>query len=160
MKNSIKLFSAAAVIVISAASLWLAGCSPEQTSLYENIETGVVAIKATSYDQSGYQPVPDSLRLRFDKALRMLRVVVKTDGCGPEPEAKVEENSGRLLIQFDMKNTCVHVRAEFFDVDMLVSPVHADMFRLIVESRNFASDETGAILLDELVDVRTLPGVK
>jgi hypothetical protein len=160
MKNSIKLFSVAAVIIISAASLWLAGCSPEQTSLYENIKTSVVAIKATSHDQAGYQPVPDSLRLRFDKALRMLRVVVKTSGCGPEPEAKVEESPGRLLIQFDMKNTCVHVRAEFFDVDILVSPVHEDVFRLIVEERNFASDEAGVVLLNQLVDVRILPGVK
>jgi len=155
-----KTFFAVLAILLLAASLWLAGCSPEQTSLYENIKTGVVAIKATSHDQAGYQPVPDSLRLRFDKTLRMLRVVVKADGCGPEPEAKVEESSGRLLIQFDMKNTCVHVRAEFFDVDMLVSPVHEDVFRLIVESRNFASDETGIILLNQLVDVRTLPGVK
>ncbi|MGH7449815.1 MAG: hypothetical protein ACRENG_00565 [bacterium] len=160
MKKSTKFLSIMLTVILLAASLWLTGCSPEQTSLYENIKTDIVAIKATSYDQPGYQPVPASLRLRFDKALRMLRVVVKTDGCEPKPEAKVEESPGRLLIQFDMKNTCVHVRAEFFDVDMLISPVHEDVFRLIVESRSFASEETGIILLNELVDVRTLPGVK
>jgi hypothetical protein len=59
-----------------------------------------------------------------------------------------------------MKNTCVHVRAEFFDVDILVSPVHEDVFRLIVESRSFAGNEAGVVLLNRLVDVRTLPGVK
>ncbi len=160
MKNLTALLSSVLAVVLLAASLWLAGCSPEQTSLYKDIKTSVVAIKATSYDQAGYQPVPDSLRLRFDKVLRMLRVVVKADGCGPEPEAKVEESTGRLLIQFDMKNTCVHVRAEFFDVDILVSPVHEDVFRLIVESRDFANDQAGAILLNQLVDVRQLPGVK
>ncbi len=160
MKTSIKNFSVTSAILLLAATFWLMGCSPEQTSLYENIKTDVVAVKATSYDQPGYQPVPDSLRLRFDKVLRMLRVVVKTGGCGPEPEAKVEESSGSLLIQFDMKNTCVHVRAEFFDVEILVSPVHEDVFRLIVEERNFASDETGVVLLNQFVDVRTLPGVK
>jgi hypothetical protein len=160
MKTSSKNLAVVTAILLLAAALWLTGCSPEQTSLYENIKTSVVAIKATSYDQPGYQPVPDSLRLRFDKVLRMLRVVVKTDGCGPEPETKVEESSGRLLIQFDMKNTCVHVRAEIFDVDMLVSPVHEDIFRLIVEERNFAGDEAGIVLLNQLVDVRTLPGVK
>lgn len=149
-----------ATSMLLAACFWLAGCSPQQTSLYENIKTGVVAIKAISHDQAGYQPVPDSLRLRFDKTLRMLRVVVKTDGCGPEPEAKVEESPGRLLIQFDMKNTCVHVRAEYFDVDMLVSPVHEEVFRLIVESRSFGGNEAGFVLLNQLVDVRKLPGVK
>ncbi|MGH7598414.1 MAG: hypothetical protein ACREOI_18820 [bacterium] len=160
MKKSFSFLDMGSTILVLVFSLLHISCSPEQTSLYENIKTGVAAIKATSHDQPGYQPVPDSLRLRFDKTLRMLRVVVKTDGCEPEPEAKVEEISGRLLIQFDMKNTCVHVRAEFFDVDILVSPVHEDVFRLIVESRNFASDETGAILLNQLVDVRELPGVK
>ncbi|MCI0696175.1 hypothetical protein L0337_29755 [candidate division KSB1 bacterium] len=160
MKNSFSFFGVGSTILLLVVSFVHISCSPEQTSLYENIKTDIVAIKATSHDQPGYQPVPDSLRLRFDKVLRMLRVVVKTDGCGPEPEAKVEESPGRLLIQFDMKNTCVHVRAEFFDVDILVSPVHEDVFRLIVESRNFASDETGVILFNQLVDVRQLPGVK
>lgn len=160
MKNAITFFYANAVILIVLALPWLAGCSSEQTSLYENIKTGVVAIKATSHDQPGYQPVPDTSRLRFDKALRMLRVVATTGGCGPKPEAKVEESPGRLHIQLDMKNTCVHVRAEYFDVDMLVSPVHEDVFRLIVEERSFDSSETGAVLLNQLVDVRQLPGVK
>jgi hypothetical protein len=160
MKILSKNVAVVATTLLLAVLLWLVSCSPEQTSLYENIKTDVVAIKATSYDQPGYQPVPDSLRLRFDKTLRMLRVVATTGGCGPVPEAKVEESPGRLLIQFDMKNTCVHVRAEYFDVDMLVSPVHEDVFRLIVEERNFASDEAGVVLLNQLVDVRQLPGVK
>jgi len=135
---------------------WLAACSPEQqTSLYEDIKTDVVAIKATSHDQPGYQPVPDSLRLRFDKTLRALRVTVVADGCGPLPQAKVEESAGRLLVQLDMKNTCVHVRAEFFDVDMLISPVHEDEFRLLV-----IGNDPGLVLLNQLVDVRKLPGVK
>lgn len=160
MKTLPKNVAVVTAIPLLAVLLWLAGCSPEQTSLYENIKTEVVAIKATSHDQPGYQPVPEASRLRFDKALRMLRVAVQTTGCGPKPEAKVEESSGRLLIQFDMKNTCEHVVAEGFDVDILVSPVHEDVFRLIVENRNFASDETGFILLNQLVDVRTLPGIK
>jgi hypothetical protein len=143
-----------------AAMLWLA-CSPEQgTSLYKDIKTDVAAIKATSHDQSGYQPVPDSLRLRFDKTLRALRVTAVTDGCEPLPRARVEESAGRLLVQFDMKNACVHVRAEFFDVDMLISPVHEDEFRLLVELRNFDNNEPGVILLNQLVDVRKLPGLK
>ena len=147
-------------VFLIVASFLLVNCSPEQASLYGNIKTVVVAIKAISHDQSGYQPVPDSLRLRFDKTLRALRVVVKTDGCGPQPSAKVEETTGRLQIQFDMKDTCVHVRAEFFDVDMLVSPVHENEFRLIVEQRNFNSNDPGVILLNQLVDVTKLPGVK
>lgn len=160
MKTSAKKFTIGAATLLLAAALWLISCDPKQTTLYEDIKTDIVAIKATSYDQSAYQPVPDSLRLRFDKILRMLRVVAKTDGCEPKPEAKVEESPGRLRIQLDMKNECVHVRAEFFDVDMLVSPVHEDMFRLIVEQRDFSSDAPGAILLDQVVDVRKLPGVK
>ncbi|MDZ7361235.1 MAG: hypothetical protein ONB46_10980 [candidate division KSB1 bacterium] len=148
-------------ILLLAAALWLASCSPEQTSLYENIKTTVVAIQALSHDQPGYQPVPDSLRLRFDKFLRALRVVVKTDGCGPQPEAKVEESPGRLLIQFDMKNTCGHVKAEFFDVDILVSPVHENEIRLIVEQRDFRNNsDPGIVLLNQLIDVRKLPGMK
>lgn len=143
------------------ATLWLAACSPEQgISLYDDIKTDVVAIKATSHDQPGYQPVPDSLRLRFDKTLRALRVTVVAGGCGPLPQAKVEESTGRLLVQFDMKDTCVHVRAEFFDIDILLSPVHEDEFRLLVESRNFNTDDPGLILLNQFVDVRKLPGVK
>jgi hypothetical protein len=160
MKTSIKNFSISSAMLLLAVALGLTSCDPEQATLYENIKTDMVAIKATSYDQSGYQPVPDSLRLRFDKILRMLRVVAKTDGCEPQPEAKVQESPGRLLIQLDMKNDCVHGRAEFFDVDMLVSPVHEDMFRLIVEQRDFSSDQAGAILIDQIVDVRKLPGVK
>ena len=140
---------------------YFAACSPEQqTSLYEDIKTDVAAIKATSHDQPGYQPAPDSLRLRFDKTLRALRVTVVADGCGPLPQGKVEESPGRLLVQFDMKDTCVHVRAEFFDVDMLISPVHEDEFRLLVERRNFSNNAPGVILLNRLVDVRQLPGLK
>jgi len=155
-----KIFSHIPIFLLGV--LCFAACSPEQQSfsLYEDIKTDVAAIKATSHDQPGYQPVPDSLRLRFDKTLRALRVTVVTDGCEPLPQAKVEESAGRLLVQFDMKNTCVHVRAEFFDVDMLISPVHEDEFRLLVESRNFSNDDPGVILLNRQVDVRKLPGVK
>lgn len=160
MKNSIKLFPVVAKGLLLAALLGFSNCSPEQTSLYEDIKTDIVSIKATSHDQSGYQPVPDSLRLRFDKTLRALRITVVADGCGPLPQAKVEESTGRLLVQFDMKDTCVHVRAEFFDVDMLISPVHEDEFRLIVEQSNFNNNDPGVILLNQLVDVRKLPGVK
>jgi len=161
MRQSAALFlRESAVVFLIAAFFWFVNCSPEPASLYSGIKTDVVAIKATSHDQPGYQPVPDSLRLRFDKTLRALRLVVKTDGCSPLPQAKVEESSGRLLVQFDMKDTCVHVRAEFFDVDMLVSPVHEDEMRLIVERRNFSNNDPGVILLNQLVDVRKLPGVK
>jgi len=161
MKISIKFFILSAATLAALSIFWLAACSPEQgTSLYEDIKTDVAAIKATSHDQPGYQPVPDSLRLRFDKTLRALRITVVTDGCEPLPRARVEESAGRLLVQFDMKNACVHVRAEFFDVDMLISPVHEDEFRLIVESSNFDNNVPGVILLNQLVDGRKLPGVK
>jgi hypothetical protein len=157
--KSCKIFAGLAILSL-AISLIFVNCTQEQTSLFENIKTDIIAIKATSHDQPGYTPVPDSLRLRFDKILRLLRAVVVTTGCGPQPEAKVEESPGRLLIQLDMNDTCVHVQPEFFDVDILVSPVHADVFRLIVEQLDFDSNQPGVILLNQLVDVRTLPGLK
>jgi hypothetical protein len=155
-----KIFSIGLNLILPAGLLLLINCTQEQSSLFENIKTDVVAIQASSHDRPGYKPVPDSLRLRFDKILRLLRVVVVTTGCGPQPEAKVEESPGRLLIQLDMNDTCVHVQPEFFDVDILVSPVHADVFRLIVEQLDFDSNQPGVILLNQLVDVRTLPGLK
>jgi hypothetical protein len=160
MKNSTKLVVAGSAIILPALTMFFTNCSQEQTSLYEDIKTYVVAIDATSHDQPGYTPVPDSLRLRFDKILRLLRVVATTDGCGPQPEAEVEESAGRLLIKFDMADTCVHVRAELFDVDILVSPVHEDVFRLIVEKRDLDSETPGEVLMNRLVDVRQLPGLK
>jgi hypothetical protein len=54
-----------------------------------------------------------------------------------------------------MQNGCVPVREEFFDVDMLIRPVREDEFRLSV-----ISYDPGLVLLNQLVDVRKLPGVK
>jgi hypothetical protein len=60
-----------------------------------------------------------------------------------------------------MKNTCVHVKPEFFDVDILVSPVHENEIRLIVEQRDFRnSSDPGVVLINQVVDVRKLPAVK
>lgn len=156
MKIPIKFLSASPARVAVVALFWLAACASESpTSLYENIKTSVVAIKSTSYEQSGYQPVPDSLRLRFDKTLRALRVVVKAAGCDSLPQANVEESAGRLTVILDMQNGCVPVHEEFFDVDMLISPVHEAEFRLLV-----ISADPGLVLLDQLVDTRKLPGLK
>jgi hypothetical protein len=156
MKISIRSFGAGPALAPVLALFCFAACGAEPpTSLYKDIKTGVVAVKSTSYDQPGYQPVPDSLRLRFDKILRALRVVVKAAGCDSLPQADVEERAGRLSVLLDMQNGCVPVREEFFDVDMLISPVHEDEFRLLV-----ISHDPGLVLLDQLVDVRKLPGLK
>jgi hypothetical protein len=156
MKISNKFFRSSPPRVAVVAFFWFVACASEQpTSLYKDIKTGVVAVKSTSYDRPGYVPVPDSLRLRFDKILRALRVVVKAAGCDSLPQATVEESAGRLTVLLDMQNGCVPVREEFFDVDMLISPVHEDEFRLLV-----ISYDPGLVLLDQLVDVRKLPPLK
>jgi len=64
-----------------------------------------------------------------------------------------------LWIGFDKKNGCMHVRPEFFDVDIFVSPVHLDVFHLVVEERNFGQNAAGHIVLSLPVDVRQLPGI-
>jgi hypothetical protein len=92
--------------------------------------------------------------------LRLLRVVVTTDGCCPKPEAKVEESPGRLYIPVDMQDTCRCFIPIIFDVEIFVSPVHEDVFRLIVEQRAFGSSDPGGILMNQIVDVRQLPGLK
>jgi hypothetical protein len=156
MKISIKPFSSNPGMASVVALFWFAACASEPPiSLYEDTKTEVVVIKATSYDQPGYQPVPDSLRLRFDKPQRALRLVVKASGCGSLPKANVEESTGRLTVLLDMQNGCVPVREEFFDVDMLISPVREDEFRLSV-----ISYDPGLVLLNQLVDVRQLPRAK
>lgn len=156
MKISIKFFRASPARVAVVACFCFVACASEPpTSLYKDIKTEVVAIKSTSYDQPGYVPVPDSLQLRFDKILRALRVVVKAAGCDSLPQATVEESAGRLTVILDMQNGCVPVREEFFDVDILISPVHEDEFRLLVISQN-----PGLVLLDQVVEVRKLPPLK
>lgn len=126
--------------------------------LFEDIKTGIVSARAYSHDDASYTPVPDSLRLRFQVQLRMLRTTVVTTGCGPQLEAGLEETPARLTIRFDMNDTCVHVRPEYYDVDIFVSPVHPDTFRLVVLQVGFASLEDFVVLLNRRIDVRTLPG--
>lgn len=146
--------------ILALLLLVLASISCEQkNSLYEDIPTEIVAIATHSHDAPGYQPVPDSLQLRFNKVLRLLRVNVVSQGCGPNPKTKFTLEGDRMIIQFDMENSCVHAVPEFFDVDINVSPVHLDVFRLIVEESDFETEGSGRTLLNRQVDVRVLPGI-
>jgi len=127
-------------------------------SLYEGIDTGIVSAKAYSHDDSTYTPVPDSLRLRFQRQLRMLRATVVTDGCGPSLEARLEDALDKITIRFEMHNTCIHVRPEFFDVDIFISPVHPNEFQLVIEQTEFSRNDVSQVVLNQQVDVRKLPG--
>lgn len=128
-------------------------------SLYEGIATEVVSIAAHSHSAANYQPVPDSLQLRFNPLLRLLRLNVVSEGCGPSPKAQLTAEASRIIVQFDMENSCVHVQPEFFDVDLNLSPVHPDVFQLIVEEKDFEKEGAGRILLQRQIDVRKLPGI-
>ena len=132
-------------------------CLGEGYSLYEDIATGIVSAQAYSHDDQNYTPVPDSLRLRFQPQLRMLRSTVLTSGCGPQLEARLEVSPTRMTIRFDMHDTCVHVRPEYFDVDIFVSPVHPDTFQLVIEQVDFSRTDVSLVLLNRRIDVRTLP---
>jgi len=129
----------------------------QKKSLYEDIPTEVVSVIAHSHNELDYQPVPDSLQLRFNTLLRLLRVNVVSEGCGPNPEAKLTVEQDRLIIQFDLQSSCVHDDPEFFDVEINLSPVHPDVFQLIVEEKDFETSFPGRILLNRRVDVRELP---
>lgn len=135
-------------------------CTDESYSLYEDIATGITSAKAYSHSDPDYKPVPDSLRLRFQPQLRMLRCTVVAGGCDPHLEARLEATSTQLTIRFDMKNACVHDTTEYFDVDIFVSPVHPDTFALVVEQVDFATNDPASrrVALSERVNVRTLPG--
>ena len=130
-------------------------------SLYEGIDTGIVSTQAHSYLDSTYTPVPDSLRLRFQAQLRLLQSTALAAGCEPHVEARLELSPGVIHIRFDMHNRCLPERADVHDVDIVISPVHPDTFRLIVEQVDFSGtipDFTGQIVLNRRVDVRSLPG--
>lgn len=129
-------------------------------SLYEDIDTIITGAQTFSHSDSSYKPVPDSLRLRFQPQLRMLRCTVVAEGCDPHLEARLEMTSSKLTIRFDMKNTCVHDAPEYFDVDIFISPVHPDNFDLVVEQINLATNDPASrrVALSERVNVRTLPG--
>ncbi len=142
------------------AGLMALSCKSESFSLYEGIETGIVSAKAYSHADSSYKPVPDSLRLRFQRQLRMLRCTVVSSGCQPQLETRLEATPARITIRYDMHNACVHVQAELFDVDIFISPVHPDTFQLLIEEVDFSSSDAAArqVVLNRWVDVRTLPG--
>lgn len=140
--------------------LLLTGTACEQSnSLYRAIPTEVAGIFAHSHNDSAYHPLPDSLQLRYSRLLRLLRINVVTQGCGPSPEARLTVESDRIIVQFDMKNSCRHVIPEWFDVDLSLSPVHLEVFQLIVEEKSFATNEPGTILLNRRVVVEELPGL-
>lgn len=145
--------------------LWLGllacvGISCEQNStLYEDIPTEVVAIAAHSHNAPSYHPVPDSLQLRFNPLLRLLRVNVVAEGCDPKPKTQLTVEDNRIVVQFDMDNGCVHVVPEYFDVDINLSPVHPDVFQLIIEEKDFETQSMGRIVMQRNIDVRTLPGI-
>jgi hypothetical protein len=132
----------------------------ENYSLYEDIPTVVTAAQVHSHNEAGYTPVPDSLRLRFQPQLRMLRCTVVAEGCDPHLETRVEATFTQLTIRFDMNNACRHDLPEYFDVDIFVSPVHPDTFALVVEQVDFAANDPASrrVVLSERVNVRTLPG--
>ncbi len=129
----------------------------QKKSLYEDIPTEVVSIIAHSHSELDYQPVPDSLQLRFNSLLRLLRINVVSEGCGPDPEAQLIVEQDRIIIQFDMQSSCVHETPEFFDVGIDLSPVHSEVFQLIVEEKDFETSLPGRIVLNRRVDVRVLP---
>lgn len=146
--------------ILFALFLLLAATACEQSSsLYRDLPTEVAGIFAHSHGDTTYHPVPDSLQLRYNRLLRLLRINVVAQGCGPSPEARLTVESDRIIVQFDMKNSCVHVIPEWFDVDISLSPVHLEAFQLIVEEKSFASNEPGTILLNRRVVVQELPGL-
>ena len=147
------------VFILSIGAL-TQSCTDQSYSLYEDIETGIVSAKTYSHADSSYRPVPDSLRLRFQPQLRMLRCTVVAGGCDPHLEARLEATSTQLTIRFDMNNACRHDLPEYFDVDIFVSPVHPDTFALVVEQVDFATNDPASrrVVLSERINVRTLPG--
>lgn len=138
----------------------LGACERTPASLYEGLPTEVVAIAAYAHAAPNYHPVPDSLQLRFNRVLRLLRINVVADGCEPQPAARVvTAGNDRLVIQFDMNNACAPAAPAPCDVDIHVSPIHPDEFQLIVEARDFESDSPGQIVLNRRVAVQRLPGL-
>lgn len=158
--NTKKIFPQATASLL--ALLLLAGFNfscEQNNSLYEGLPTEVVSLAAHSHSAANYQPVPDSLQLRFNPLLRLLRINVVSEGCGPAPKAQLTAEASRIIVQFDMENSCVHAQPEFFDVDINLSPVHPDVFQLIVEEKDFEKEGAGKILMQRQIDVRKLPGI-
>lgn len=146
------------IFLVLLLVLMSAACKQSNT-LYSDIPTEIAVIAAHSHSDSTYHPVPDSLQLRYNRLLRLLRINVVTQGCGPSPEARLTIEGERIIVQFDMKNSCIHVQPEWFDVDLSLSPVHLESFQLIVEEKSFTMDEPGTILLNRRVQVEDLPGL-
>jgi hypothetical protein len=152
------LIQSIAVLIAAGLSFSHLSCR-ESYSLYEDIETGIVSAQVYSHDDSTYTPVPDSLRLRFQPQLRMLRCTVVSEACDPQLEARLEVTSSRIRVRFDMHSSCMPDRDPRFDVDFFISPVHPDTFQLVVEQTNFSRDNVApSVVLDRRIDVRTLPG--
>jgi len=139
--------------------LCLSTACEQKNSLFSEIPTEVVSLAAYSHNDPNYQPVPDSLQLRFSKVLRLLRINVVSAACEPEPKAMLTLENERMIVQFDMQDSCVQAPPELFDVDISLSPIHLDVFQLIVEEKDFATNLPGKILLSRRVDVRELPGI-
>lgn len=130
-----------------------------ENSLYSELPTEIIALAAHSHNDPNYQPVADSLQLRFSNLLRLLRINVVSAACDPHPQAQLTLENARMIIQIDMQDSCALAAPELFDVDINVSPVHLNTFQLIVEEKDFTTNLPGKILLSRRVDVRELPGL-
>jgi len=159
-RKRVQGFNHACLLLFISGLFFLNVSCQDNYSLYDDIATGITVAQVYSHGDANYKPVPDSLRLRFQPQLRMLRCTVVAEGCDPHLEARLEATSTQLTIHFDMKNACVHDAPEYFDVDIFVSPVHPDSFNLVVEQINLATNDPASrrVALSERVNVRTLPG--
>lgn len=151
--------TAAKLIGFTLIAAVLFACDRQPTSLYADIPTAIVALSAYSHNAPNYQPVPDSLQLRFNKILRLLRLNVVVEGCNPQPQAEIEGGGERIDIRLDMNNACTPATGELFDVDIHLSPIHPDVFQLVVEARDLDSNAPGQIIFNKKIDVRQLPGL-
>lgn len=147
------------VLLVLVFACSISACE-EGGPLYEDIPTAITGTEIKSHSAPGYIAVPDSLRLRFQRQLRMLRCTVVAVGCDPHLETRLEATSTLLTVRFDMNNACVSDAPVYFDVDLYISPVHPDEFDLIVEQVDFAAGDSTfrQVMLSQHVNVRTLPG--
>lgn len=144
-------------VMLIAALMY--SCDRQSTSLYADIPTALVSLSAYSHNAPNYQPVPDSLQLRFNKVLRLLRLTIVVEGCNPQPHAEIETGSERIVIRLDMNNACTPASGELFDVDIYLSPIHPDVLQLVVEARDLDSNAPGQIIFNKKIDVRQLPSL-
>lgn len=151
--------AAAKMIGFTLIAALTCSCDRQPTSLYADIPTAIVALSAYSHNAPDYQPVPDSLQLRFNKVLRLLRLNVVVEGCDPQPQAEITAGSERIDIRLDMNNSCTPSTGELFDVDIHLSPIHPDVLQLVVEARDLDSNAPGQIIFNKKIDVRKLPGL-